>query len=458
MKARKAALCFSAVLRTLCCLALFSAFYPLCALIVGGIFHLPYHHHVLLLSLLLEVFGFLGFTVGSLLQKRALRPALSKLFSALLLLASGSAAFFLLQHLSLFPALVNGFAALLLFGSCFAGILSGSRPYREILTAPVFTSITGLYLLSILILSLTKQELPINFFIGLYLFCAAVYAVSLNQNSIDFMMERRGHHLSHLPPKIRRYSLRILAVGFCLILLLVAVRGVFPPLMEAVGHGLRAALFALYQLIKALLPKGSATEGGAVSPDPNLSLNGGGGQKDTLLFYVITGLFFLALIVFTVKPLFRFFHAKFIQLFLFLRRWLNHSTSKIGSFSKESTDYSDLEETLPSEKAAAPPTPARAMRLWRRRLKTFVRMEDGPEKLRFGYALCVEGLALHGVPATPSDTTLTLLDRACQSFEGLPFAVATECYNALCYGKEKDMPDAALSSLISTIEQLRRRS
>lgn len=36
----------------------------------------------------------------------------------------------------------------------------------------------------------------------------------------DFLMERRGHDLSHLPPKIRRYNLKLLAVLYAVVVVL----------------------------------------------------------------------------------------------------------------------------------------------------------------------------------------------------------------------------------------------
>ena len=72
-------------------------------------------------------------------------------------------------------------------------------------------------------------------------------------------MERRGHDLSHLPPKIRSYSVRILLIGFAAVALLVGGRKFFSNLADWVWQEIRALLAVAIQLIASLIPENNTT-------------------------------------------------------------------------------------------------------------------------------------------------------------------------------------------------------
>lgn len=443
------------ILRTLSYVALFGGFYPLLALCLGGIFSIRYDENLFFLLCLAQACGFFGLLSRLLFHKRKLPPWAEKTLCLLVILAAAGCACLALHFILSFSILISILTSFVFAGCCLSGCLTALKPYGNILSIPVFTSATVLFLLAILILSLLHRNFSLSVFLWDYLFLAAVFAAILNQNSIDYMMERRGHDLSHLPPKIRSYSVRILLIGFAAVALLIGGRKFFSKLADWVWQGIRALLAAAIQLIASLIPENNTTTPQDFSgPGAMPQFQETTSSNDTIFLYLMGALACIVFFLFFAKPLFRFLREKIQDLFLRIRRWLYRRTADRPSMSPENSYYSDQEEVLPADnRNRRNLTEGSSLRRWKRKLRAFSKMPDSMEKFSLGYALCVEGLSLHGVSVNPSDTTNEILQKSLKTFHGLPFDIATDCYNAIHYGDDGSHP--AFSAIHQTLDGLR---
>lgn len=272
------------------------------------------------------------------------------------------------------------------------------------------------------------------------LFIVAYYLV-LNQSNIDELMNRRHHKLSQLPQKIRYYNsfltLGVLAIIVCGYAFRESIAKLLIWLAQLFAAFLRW-IWAIIEWLINLMPTGSEIEippavGGA-DENPLLDKEKKGGS-----FWQIYVIIIILLILYVLyrnrKEILTFIIEKLQAFSAFIKRALM-KVAVIKRLEQPSEEYLDTVETLSSrEKPLAVKDDKISLRRFKKGYQKFLHMESSTEKLRFGYRLILDGLALSGVEIAKSDTTLEIMHKAENAVLALP--TATQSYNNVRYG---DLP------------------
>lgn len=266
-----------------------------------------------------------------------------------------------------------------------------------------------LHLLVLLILILCDLPCRAEALVISLLTVAFCYGAGANQGNLDFLMERRGHDLSHLPPKIRRYNLKLLAILYVVVVILLLLRDVLAYALKQLLIGVIWVIAQVGQLIAGLfagqetvVPQGG---GGGFSDPPAAS--GGGESVLSQILSVLIGLAVLGVLIWLCPKAFRIvrgkLHAWWRAILRFFRR-----RSRPGAAQAESRgEYTDTETDLLSSSDAgltSAPPPRRALRQLKAEVRAFDRMPDGPAKEREGYRLLLKGMQIKHMPVAPGDT------------------------------------------------------
>lgn len=446
------------LLRVLKPLGLFAALlaaYPLCYFLffLTGAPSVPFS---LLGLAAAELCGFAGAGLRRWVEKRARGRGGFRLLAAGLL---AMAAVFLLSGGRLLPSLP---LALL----CGAAFLFGDRfilqPYDAVASRPVLAAVLTANL------GCAALELALGEVVGasasffshaaiLFLFLA-VYEVSKNQSQIDYMMARRGHRMDQLPAKIRRYNLLLVCLVLAVILACFLFYRPLGSLLAMAGELLRQLLMLLIRFFLFLAslfqteeePLEEAAPEAPSSPMlPPGEENAGFDWLTPLALLALAGL-----LVWKRRQIAAAFRAAFRRLAGFLRRLL--AVRRPPAAAEEAEGYHDQVEDLAREERAAPLFRFSAVRAWKKGWRSFRRMAEGEEKLRFGYALLAKGLALSGEEPLPSDTPAQLLARLRQKLPQAPAAAALEGYEQVRYGDLPASPAGgqAMEALLAALARL----
>ena len=358
----------------------------------------------------------------------------------------------------LFSALIGGFWAFL--GCAFSNF--------ELHRFEFFFA-AGAYAAAVAVLSWRHFGYPVNAFLIQLILISAIFALEMNFQNIDRLMQRRGHEMSHLPGRIRSFNLVAVLAAVCVLIVLVLLR---EPLMKATGTILGAIGSVIWFILTPLrnwwnnLDNSSDPHFGEIQADwqgdPANAFEQLVGEEEEVhtldattqvniaIVIVVVGV--VAALIYWRKPIFdalrRFLRAlsdAFASLF--------HNLLAKRDFGLDESEYfTDEEERIDDEGRIAAPTDLRA---WKKELKAYGKMEESREKYLAGWGLTVKGLTLHGVEVRKSDTPLEILAKAGRVLDKQGYTVATECASVLAFSDHNEPP--AWPELHSALETLRNR-
>lgn len=352
--------------------------------------------------------------------------------------------------------LVAGFS----FFPWILGVRSQGKPYHDIFSRPAFSAYIIISFISFCIYSYQHFHAPsVSFpplpFIIPLLFATAAYGAGLNQGNLDLMMERRGHDFSQLPPKIRRYNIRLLCMIFAAICLLLILQQPILYGMQIFGEGLRNILVWLVHLLtmqESAEPESETPE--SVNQSPQGLPEAGEGSP----WWNLLGILFLIAILFVIIQNRRVI-ANAIWEFLkkiqsSLLRLFSHSQQS-SIKTKESEYYVD-EDTLlsPSQEKQKRQSAKQKLRIWKREKRKFAKMPVGSEKLRFGYGLAIQGMELMNFSLLPCDTPLEIEKKYQSLLHQANLSQITPEYNGIRYGNETLDVSSAIAELQSLLDEL----
>ena len=136
--------------------------------------------------------------------------------------------------------------------------------------------------------------------------------------------------------------------------------------------------------------------------------------------------------------------------------WLHRAHTRAPQPGSE--EYTDADETVAAAPDGAPEDDAAAenAHAWKRSYRQYRAMAPSAERVRRGYRLALQWLALQQVPVRPSDTTLEIAHTAADTIDFVPLDDATAEYNAIRYGgatvhlNDPDALDALLARMAQT--------
>ena len=327
----------------------------------------------------------------------------------------------------------------------------------------------GAYLAAVAVLSWRGFGYPITAFLIQMILISAAFALEMNFQNIDRLMQRRGHEMSHLPGRIRSFNLLVVLVVVVFLIALVLLRA---PLMKATGTVLKAVGGVIWLLLTPLrnwwnnLDNSSDPHFGEIQADwqgdPANAFEQLVGEEEERqvmdattqlnIAIVIVSVAAVAALIYWRRPLWdalrRFFRALSDACASLFQRLL----AKRDFGLDESEYFTDEEERIDDEGRVAT---ASDMRAWKRELKAYGKLSDSREKYLAGWGLTVKGLILHGVEVKKSDTPLEILEKAYRVLDRQGYTVATECASVLAFSDHDEPP--AWPELKTALETLRTR-
>ena len=387
-------------------------------------------------------------------------------------LAAGAGVYFLCGGMA---APLRWVAAVLSLAGFFLGACMVRRRYSAIFPKYMFPLTIGLNPVSMAVLWFFHlidgiPTAPAAMYVPAFLVTTAVYGVVRNQSNLDSMMQRRKHKLEFLPQKSRLFSAALLLVVFALVLIgyfnrhalaqgAWAVADAFGWLVGRISDGVMWLARQLSQRDNQPMdpietePDSSALE---VMEEP-------ASQGGNYFFIVVVVLVVLFLIIRYRGAILEFLRNLWQNITKLVKRLLFVRKAPAVPAGDGNNQYIDQEESISYAAAQARKEEEQQQkretdtaRRWKKQYKQFLKMEDSPQKLRYGYALSLQWLKMHGAEPARSATPIEIL-HASQKTVGTPeFAPATDGYNAVRYGEEAYSPQE-MEGLVKTLEALASR-
>ncbi|MBQ4051380.1 MAG: DUF4129 domain-containing protein [Oscillospiraceae bacterium] len=344
--------------------------------------------------------------------------------------------------------LVNLFG---LLGMIFCGlyaIRTADKAYAEILPRFMLAIALGCGFLAVLFtLSLGASYDP-ALLIWPFFLEAVICAVAQNQGNIDFMMQRRKHDLSHLPRRVRLYSLFVTGVILVLLLAVVVFRSQITWLFGQLLEVLKVLAKGLILFILWLMGLGDAGNEEVGSDPP------GGGQMEGFMepgagaspwwdyiMYTILAVVAVFLLVAYRRDIVRAFRDGWRRIKGYIKDKLYAVpvVQKIAEIVESKSEYytdeieiMTIEETEHSEDVFR-------YRDWKKKVRRSAAEAPSRERYRKGYALGLQWLQWKGVNIAPADTPAEILGKAKSVLSAESWGAVTEFYELVRYG-EQDAP------------------
>lgn len=320
--------------------------------------------------------------------------------------------------------------------------------YDELLPRTLLTIGLGTGAFAMVVCWGLKVGYSMNALIWPFVIEAVICAIAQNQGNIDYMMQRRKHDLSHLPRRVRWYSLYVTGSVVLLILLVTIFRPQLAWLLGKLLTGAKTVIFGILSFIFWLFRSDSTEE--TVEPEPEGMGGGGmglpqGGEGSPWWDYILgTAMVLLVLwLIWTYRKnildALRQLRDRFVG---FIRRHLLNTTAvqKLSSvIGGQSEYYSDQTETLPPEEEREEKT--FRLRDWKRQVRRLASSPDSPEKYREGYRLGLSWLRFRGMEIRPSDTPAEIAGKL-QLLPRESWDTVTRFYELTRYDEQVPGPDA----------------
>ncbi len=281
-----------------------------------------------------------------------------------------------------------------------------------------------------------------------------------NQNGIDFLMRRGQYKMANLPPKIRRYNLRLMSI---VAVLLGAVLFLREPLLRLLRIVEEYAYRAFRKLIQFLFSHDSNQGTDFYEPEVQANNSGigfldRGSNQLGWLWNTIAILIVLFFLYYFRREILSWLE----KVLHTISRWMKTRRKGTRQMSRrrkleENEYYSDDETFLESsvEDSLSSGEPL-SIRRWKRDYRRYLRMSPGESRLISGYRLILRWLLLKGAKLTDSQTANEIFQHNHVNYRFEDFEAVTKDYNQAQYqGRYSDEQqrhfDHALRELASRI-------
>ncbi|MFQ9871741.1 MAG: hypothetical protein ACLRVT_01520 [Oscillospiraceae bacterium] len=258
-----------------------------------------------------------------------------------------------------------------------------------------------------------------------------------NQNGIDFLMRRGQYKMANLPPKIRRYNLRLMSI---VAVLLGAVLFLREPLLRLLKIVEKYAYRAFRKLIQFLFSHDSNQGTDFYEPEVQANNSGigfldRGSNQLGWLWNTIAILIVLFFLYYFRREILSWLE----KVLHTISRWMK--TRRKGTRQmrrrrklEENEYYSDDETFLESsvEDSLSSGEPL-SIRRWKRDYRRYLRMSPGESRLISGYRLILRWLLLKGAKLTDSQTANEIFHHNHVNYQFEDFEAVTKDYNQAQY-------------------------
>lgn len=430
----------TSILPLLSCMALFLSFYPLIALYTA--FDPACSVFACLLQLAeVVLFGFVGFLVGKVLERKGYSPLWRRILGCGCALTAGFVAFF---TAGIACGLSSRFGVLLLASvACILGEEAVFQPYQKIFHLFLFS--LELFLAAAVALLTAWLELPYQAEVQVWVLLAvvALYAILKNQWGFERQVRGSGNKTHLLPVGIRKQNLYWM-IGFLLFLvLLFATRGWLVWLLEHTVPSLPKH--------EALPVAPSQSESWLPELDPSTIQ----ASQAALALQIVFQYMIPATALYLLVCYHRKLTEKMKRLWESLKGFLHRLffREKRASKIRQNVYYSDEVEFMKAEKSEKRRKQGiMTKRGWRKQYETFRRGGGG---YREGYRLALLWFALKKKAPAPYQTPLEIYRATSSMIEEKGYLEATEGYDTVRYG-EKEESDGQYQSLLRTLAWMYR--
>lgn len=283
-----------------------------------------------------------------------------------------------------------------------------------------------------------------------FLIFIAIYCICENQANIDAMMRRRGYSADSLPPKVRRYSLKLV-----LILLMAMIAGyLFHQQIEQffvwVWESFKTFYFRMVDYLASLIHIETFIETGEGKKPVEFT----DGVIDFTWLWVLLGIVVVIILIAARKEIIALVRSLAEK----VRQWFSRFFHRDAFFrdSGSRLGYIDQVETVGAQKGWLWGKNKYSSRQWRREYRSYQYQKNGEKRFRRGYALLQKGLRLAGEQVPASQTPSELLARARRTLHTEEFSTAIDGYNRVRYAQEptRKREEAAMDETLSVLEKL----
>ncbi len=277
-----------------------------------------------------------------------------------------------------------------------------------------------------------------------------LYAICENQASIDKMMARRGYEAGAFPPKVRRYSLYL---TFLLAALLIGGYLLRKQIGWVVNLLLQIVKWPFIKLID-WFSNLSFYVRPVREEDKPLMLSGEEGTDFAWVLILLCVIAVAVLIFLNRREIIRFFR----RLINRIKEWvsalfqLKEKKEKQG----QEPEYTDRVETIMEKKKTSLSLPGAKKRRWKRAYKEYLKMDKGEIRVRKGFSLLRQGMALRGVKAPKNQTPSEFLQICRKILQEEKFPMAIEGYNIVRYAERQanEQIENAMDQTLRSLEKL----
>jgi len=351
-------------------------------------------------------------------------------------------------------SLIRTSLGVVVFFAWLIGTRAQGKGYYQVLTRNSYLFYIDFSVIAAIIYWFCRISFPFLALTLPFLFLTAIYGAAQNQHHLEYLMERRGHDFSQLPAKIRRYSLGILTVIMGVIFLLLIFRHGIAAFFTWILELLRTVGSWLFLLVFTTEPSDSITN------NPSQSDVSGGAleQNFTSPLWNLFSLIMLAAAIYIFirygKRMWKWAVRFCKGLWQYLMNLITHGHGQ-NAFLHNSEYYVDKDISLEgNEELEENPLNGKQLhKKWRREKRKFLKMPDGPEKVKLGYELAAAGMRLKNIPLSPGDTPLEISHKAKPNLH-TSLLTPAQTYNTLCYGQKNTDCTSSCELLKAALEEL----
>ena len=344
--------------------------------------------------------------------------------------------------------LVNLFGLLSMIFCGLYAIRTSDKPYAEILPRFMLAIALGCGFVAVLFAASLGVSYDPGLLIWPFFVEAVICAIAQNQGNIDFMMHRRKHDLSHLPKRVRLYSLFITGVVLLMILAVVVLRPqitwLFGQLLQLLKLGVRGLLLFIIWVM-GLGDAGNDEVGSDAPSDGQMEgfMDPGAGASPwwDYIMYTILAVVAVFLLVAYRREIVRAFRDSWRRITGYIKDKLFAVpvVQKLAEIVESKSEYYTDEIEIMTVEETEKEEESFRYRDWKKKVRRGAAEEPSRERYRKGYALGVQWLQWKGVDIVPADTPSDILRKAKSVLSAESWGNVTEFYELVRYA-EQDAP------------------
>lgn len=294
-----------------------------------------------------------------------------------------------------------------------------------------------------------KYDYTLTFY-GMFVMMT-VFFISANQSGLDYQMVRGKHDLNFLPPKVRKYSFRMVLLVEIVFFIGILLRDYFKKFLAFIGDLIMQLLRSFFEnvgpsgdeLIYASQSSSAASGIDKLEPsEPNFLVS-------LLSFLLIAACF--AVVAWGMKGFLKSIIEKIIDLYYNIINEFKSRRKKAGKIVRNKY-YSDTDEFIVPKSTKIRRKKPLTVKRWKKEYRVYCKEEAGADKIRNGYILVLKWFKLKGVLIKDSQTANEIFRQNEQKYNFKNFYMATQSYNEveysdISYREQQSVMDDMLSEL-----------